>query len=110
MDQAALTRQELQAALDASRETEARHRIIAATISDALITIDEHSTILFINPAAEKIFGYALEEMKGQPLTMLMPEYLRHLHQAGIKRYLETGHKHISWKAVELPGLHKSGR
>jgi len=48
--------------------------------------------------------------MMSQQLTMLMPEYLRHLHQAGIHRYVETGHKHISWKAVELPGLHKSGR
>ncbi len=90
-------------------ETDERYRIIAETASDAFITIDESSTILFINRAAEKIFGYALAEMLGQQLTMLMPEYLRHLHQAGIHRYIETGHKHISWKAVELPGLHKSG-
>ena len=41
---------------------------------------------------------------------MLMPEYLRHLHRAGLKRYQETGKKHISWEAVELPGLHESGR
>ena len=91
-------------------ETEELYRIIAETASDALITIDESSTILFINHAAEKIFGYPLAEMMGQQLTMLMPEYLRHLHQAGINRYVETGHKHISWEGVELPGLHKSGR
>ncbi|MDT4896014.1 MAG: hypothetical protein QOH25_1091 [Acidobacteriota bacterium] len=109
MDQFALNRQELQAALDAARETEERQRIIAETVSDALITIDENSTILFINLAAERIFGYPLAEMTGQQLTLLMPEYLRHLHHTGIKRYVETGHKHISWKAVELPGLHKSG-
>jgi PAS domain S-box-containing protein len=109
MDQSAFDRQELQAALDAARETEARHRIIAETVSDALITIDENSTILFINPAAEKIFGHALAEMRGQPLAMLMPDYLRHLHQAGLNRYIETGQKHMSWQAVELPGLHKNG-
>ncbi|MBA2734067.1 MAG: PAS domain S-box protein [Acidobacteria bacterium] len=90
-------------------ETDGQYRIIAETASDALITIDESSTILFINQAAEKIFGYALAEMMGQQLTMLMPEYLRHLHQAGVQRYVETGHKHISWQAVELPGLHKNG-
>jgi PAS domain S-box-containing protein len=110
MDQLALNRQELEAALEAARETEERYRIIAETVSDALITIDEQSQILFTNLAAEKIFGHTLEEMMGQPLTMLMPEYLRHLHKAGLARYLETGQKHISWKAVELPGLHKSGR
>src|SRR6185503_19930984 len=76
--------------------------------TDAIITIDSDSTILVVNPAAERIFGYSTEEMIGQPLTMLMPEYLRHLHKAGIARYTVTGRKHIAWAAVQLPGLHKS--
>lgn len=41
---------------------------------------------------------------------MLMPDYLRHLHNTGLSRYVETGKKHISWEGVELPGLHKSGK
>jgi len=47
--------------------------------------------------------------MLGKELTMLMPEYLRHLHRAGFARYKETAKRHISWQAVELPGLHKNG-
>ena len=58
----------------------------------------------------EKVFGYPPEKMIGHDLTMLMPEYLRHLHRAGLQRYQETGKKHISWEAVELPGLHQNGR
>ena len=85
-------------------------RVIAETASDAIITINEASTILFVNPATSKIFGYSAEELIGSELTMLMPEYLRHLHRAGLHNYLTTGQKHISWEAVELPGLHKSGR
>ena len=85
-------------------------RIIAETASDAIITINEKSRILFVNRAAVNIFGYSMEEMVGAELTMLMPEYLHHLHRAGLKNYLETGKKHISWVAVELPGLHQSGR
>jgi PAS domain-containing protein len=81
-------------------------RIIAETASDAIITIDEESNILFVNHAAVRIFGYSPEEMLGGQLTMLMPEYLRHLHRAGLKQYVETGNKHISWDAAELPGLH----
>jgi PAS domain S-box-containing protein len=95
---------------DALRESEERHRVIAETASDAIITIDEDSTILFVNRAAEQIFGHRIEELLGRRLTVLMPEYLRHLHRAGIKRYLETGQRHIAWESVELPGLHKSGR
>jgi len=88
---------------------EARFRIIAETATDAIITIDQHSTILFVNAAAERIFGYSIPEMLGQPITMLMPEYLRHVHKEALWRYLETGQRHINWEGIELPGLHKSG-
>jgi PAS domain S-box-containing protein len=84
-------------------------RIVAETASDAIITINETSTMLYVNRAAEAIFGYSKEEMLGSELTMLMPEYIRHVHRAGLKGYLETGQKHISWEAVELEGLHKNG-
>jgi PAS domain S-box-containing protein len=93
----------------AFRESEEHYRAVAEAATDAIITIDSDSTILVVNPAAERIFGYSTEEMIGQPLTMLMPEYLRHLHKAGIRRYTETGRKHIGWAAVQLPGLHKRG-
>jgi PAS domain S-box-containing protein len=92
----------------AFRESDEHYRAVAEAATDAIITIDSDSTILIVNPAAEKIFGYSSQEMIGQPLTMLMPEYLRHLHKAGVTRYVETGQKHIGWTAVQLPGLHKS--
>ena len=84
-------------------------RVIAETASDAIITIDADSTILFANHAAEKIFGYARDELIGQSLTMIMPEYLRHIHRAGLKRYLTTGNRHMAWEGVQLPGLRKDG-
>lgn len=96
--------------LEELREAEARSRVIVETVADAVITIDEGSRILFANRAVEKVFGYGVEELKGAELTMLMPEYMRRLHEAGLGRYLETGAKHISWQGVELPGLHKDGR
>jgi PAS domain S-box-containing protein len=93
----------------ALRESETRFRTLAETASDAIITIDQDSNIIYINQAAENIFGYAVAEMLGADLTMLMPEYLRHVHRAGLGRYVETGRRHIGWSAVELPGLHKEG-
>lgn len=94
---------------EARRESEERFRTLAETASDAIISIDEESRITYINRAGENIFGYTIEEMLGADLTMLMPDYLRQLHRAGLKRYVETGQKHISWDGVELPGLHKDG-
>jgi len=99
---------EIHRAKPAFRESEEHYRAVAEAATDAIITIDSDSTILVVNPATERIFGYSSEEMIGQPLTMLMPDYLRHLHTAGITRYMETGRKHIAWAAVQLPGLHKS--
>ena len=94
----------------ASRHEIESSRIITETASDAIITIDTSSTILFVNRAAENIFGYSIGEMTGANLTMLMPDYLRHLHRQGLQNYIATGKKHIAWDAVELPGLHKSGK
>ena len=74
-----------------------------------MITIDEDSRIVYVNQATEKIFGYTVGELSGNDMTMLMPEYLRHVHKAGFKRYRESGERHISWEAIELPGLHKDG-
>jgi PAS domain S-box-containing protein len=95
---------------DSWQEIVESSRVIAETASDAIITINEESTMIFVNRATTNIFGYTAEELLGSELTILMPEYLRHLHRAGLGNYLATGQKHMSWQAVELPGLHKSGR
>jgi PAS domain S-box-containing protein len=100
---------ERKAAEVALRESEERYRLVAETASDAIITINEKSTILFANPAVEKVFGYQREDLLGQNLAVLMPEHLRHTHKSSVKRYLDTGETHIPWRRVELPGLHKNG-
>ncbi len=84
--------------------------LLADTIADAVITIDAKSRILFVNPSASRIFGYAASEMLGQKLTMLMPDELRERHEASLTRYLATGRKHVDWQAVELVARDKSGR
>ena len=79
-------------------------------VGDVIVTMDQNSTILFVNAAVERIFGYMPTELVGQKITMLMPEPLRQRHIEGMRRYLETGEKLFSWGGVSFPGLHKSGR
>jgi PAS domain S-box-containing protein len=95
---------------EALRASEARYRCVAEIIPAALLTMDEAGAILFANPAAEEIFGYAVGEMLGQNLTMLMPEPMRPAHRRGVERYLATHQRHPPWRGREFPGLHKSGR
>ena len=85
-------------------------RAVTQTASDAIFIIDEQSTILFVNRGSERIFGYRKEELVGQQLTMLMPDYLTQVHEPMIDRYVETGKNHVSWQQVELLGVHKSGK
>src|SRR5215470_10060501 len=75
---------------EALRDSEVHFRSVSESASDAIITIDEKSSIIAINPAAQSIFGYHLAELIGAPLTIIMPEYLRHVHRAGFERYLKT--------------------
>ena len=104
----AKTRQ-VQRALVESKESENRFRTLADTASDVILTIDEDSTIIFVNQAIEKVFGYTADELMGRKLTMLMPERMRGGHDAGLNRFLKTKRKNINWSGVALPGLHKSG-
>jgi PAS domain S-box-containing protein len=87
---------------------EERYRTRTAT--DVIIRIDEDSNILFVNAAVEKTFGYMPSELVGQKMTVLMPESLRRCHEEGLRRYLDSGKRRLSWDRISLPGLHKRGQ
>jgi len=101
--------EDLKRAEDARRQIEEQHRIVVETATEAVVSIDGNGKILFVNPATTKIFGYESSELIGQPLTMLMPEFMREPHRAGLERYLATGQRRINWKGTDLIGLHKNG-
>jgi PAS domain S-box-containing protein len=94
----------------AHASVEVPYGVLAETAPDAILTIDEESVILSVNPATERIFGWTAAEMLGQPLTMIVPSDLRARHEAGIKRYLRTGVRHIPWTGVPLAAMTKDGR
>jgi len=94
---------------DARRQIEEQHRIVVETATDAVLSIEKDSQILFVNPATTRIFGYESSEIIGQPLTILMPEFLRELHKAGLQGYVATGQRHMNWLGTELVGLRKNG-
>jgi PAS domain S-box-containing protein len=95
---------------EALRKSEASYRAVVDTAPDAVITMTVNGIVRTFNPGAERIFGYSSEEIVGQPLRLLMPERFRALHEAGFRRYLNTGEAHVVGKGpVELAGLRKNG-
>jgi PAS domain S-box-containing protein len=95
--------------LSEQKRSEERYRTVVETASDAVITADESGLILFTNPATKRIFGYDSTELIGRPLTTLIPEFMRRLHEAGFNRHLATGQRHINWQGTELIGMRKNG-
>jgi PAS domain S-box-containing protein len=101
---------ERKAAQEALTQSEARHRIVAETAFDGMVTMDEGGSILFVNPAMERIFGYGRSELEGQPITLLMGADEKGRHQVAFGRYLSTGTRTTNWHSMEMPGRTKDGR
>lgn len=93
--------------------TETKERL-SSTIDaslDAIVVSDSQGRIVEYNPAAEAVFGYARAEVLGQNLaTMIIPPAFRESHRAGMRRYLETGHKTVVDQGrIQLTALHSKG-
>jgi PAS domain S-box-containing protein len=56
------------------RASEDRFRAVAETASDAMVSVDAHGTIAYVNPAAERMFNLAASEMLGKPSSALLPQ------------------------------------
>jgi diguanylate cyclase (GGDEF)-like protein/PAS domain S-box-containing protein len=98
-------RKRIEQALHAS---EARHRTLAESVSDALVSIDESGHITFGNAALERLFGYDLPFLLGQELTLLMPDRLHGVFRAGLGESVR-GTRLGAWEGVELAGRHRDG-
>jgi PAS domain S-box-containing protein len=91
------------------REAEERMRSVVNHVVDGIITIDEGGHIESFNPAAEKLFGYARDEVLHQNVKMLMPEPYHSEHDDYIGNYQRTGQPKIIGIGREVIGRRKDG-
>ena len=90
-------------------QTEERMRSVIDHIVDGIITIDERGTVNTFNRAAERIFGYAADEVVGRNVRVLMPQPYRREHDGYIGNYLRTGLAKIIGIGREVAGQRKDG-
>ena len=90
-------------------EREARLQAILNTAVEAIITINDKGICDSLNPAAERMFGYAAEEIIGKNISLLMPAPYRDEHDTYISNYLRTRTKKIIGIGREVVGKRKDG-
>jgi len=91
-----------------SLETSEKHfRSVVQTANDAIISIDKQGNIIFWNNSAENVFGYSTNEVTGKPVTFIIPERFRQIHQKAIHQVVSTDKSNLIGKTIEMTGLKK---
>lgn len=57
-----------------------RHELYNVSDPDAIIACDKNGKITISNLAAEKMFGWSHEELRGKPISILLPPRIREDH------------------------------
>src|SRR5207244_8483374 len=79
---------------------------------EAIVVVDlATGLIVLANPAAEQMFGYAVGELIGLPLQMLIPPELRGVFQGAMEQFriAETPPGNVGRDPVEVSGVRKDG-
>jgi PAS domain S-box-containing protein len=88
-----------------------RTNLILENATDGILTIDDNQVIVRFNPACEKMWGYEAEEVVGQEITVLLPEYIRKDHLSHVHRFRDSkiGGVHMEERGLALKGQRKNG-
>lgn len=90
-------------------QSEEQYRSLVESAQDGIISIDRFGKVVLFNKAAQRIFGYAANEIIGHDVMILLPEKYRQAHATGMTRYFDTLETAIIGQQVEYEGLRKSG-
>lgn len=91
------------------RRSQRAFQALTDTANDAIIAAGADGRIRYVNPSAERCFGYGASELRDQPLCVLMPERYRPLHDAGMAAFLAGGEPRVIGHTIELAGLRRDG-
>lgn len=91
------------------RRAELKFRALLESSPDAFVIVDRQMRIAMVNAQAERMFGYARTELRGQSVNILLPERFREDHPQHMKMYAANPIIRPMGRGRELAGLRKDG-
>jgi two-component system sensor kinase FixL len=91
------------------RRDETWLRSLIQTSQDGVVAMDGQGSIILFNPAAERMFGWAGNEIIGKKVNLLMPDSDAAQHDAYVARYQQTGQVRAVGRVLALAAKRKSG-
>lgn len=79
-------------------------------VSDAVVVSGETGCIVRVNAQVEKLFGYGRDELRGQPIEILVPQRFHQAHVGHRNHYNQDPRCRAMGAGLELLGRHKNGR
>lgn len=93
---------------EAAQELE-KFRQIVETAELGVVTINEHHEVVYMNAAAEAMFGYERQEILGGDLSPLIPSEHRQPHRNYVERYVRTRRGKLIGHTAELEAERRDG-
>lgn len=94
---------------EARRKDEQLFRGLVESAPDAMVIVDSYGAIQLVNAQTERLFGYLVEELRGQSVDILVPERFRQVHVGNRLRYVAQPKARPMGVGLELFGRRKDG-
>ena len=78
-------------------------------LPDVVVVADAGGRIVYTNAAVRALLGRDPAALRGQALTVLVPERFRLAHVQGFDRFLRTGTGELVGATTQVPALHADG-
>jgi len=85
-------------------------RVALEAAIDAVVLIDHKNRVMFYNDAAERLWGYARDEVLGHNVAMLVPAAYRANHDELVERNRRTGQNRIVGSSRDVTVERKDGQ
>ena len=91
------------------QESESTAEALFDAAAQAIFIVDRGGRIVMANPSTERMFGYRIEDMLGQPVELLLPESLRAQHVGHRDHYFSKPQNRPMGLGLDLQARRKDG-